>query len=96
MTQLEDKLCFLQYQLDGQILPSWFMIQVDLDKADLVAIKQQGMYWVHWMVHHYMDCLHIPTKESHDWLEVHKKTNDLMNPYGPIIPIMPRQHVAVL
>jgi hypothetical protein len=53
---------FFQHQPMGQMLPSWFMVQVNLDKTDLVAAKEQGVYWIHWMVRHFQDCLKRPTK----------------------------------
>jgi hypothetical protein len=92
----EDKVCFIAHQPDGQTIERWFLIQVDLDRMDPVAAKQQGVYWVHWMIRHYKDCLKQTIQECRYWPEVHERTQDPMNPYGRIIPVRPGKHTSIL
>jgi hypothetical protein len=62
-----------------------------------MAAKEQGIYWIHWMIRHFRDCLQMPMKECRYWPEVHEKTNDPNNPYGPIIPVRgPGRHETIL
>jgi hypothetical protein len=94
--QSTDKICFIQYQPDGQTTPRWFLVQVNLEQMDPVAAKQQGIYWVYWLIQHYQDCLKLPTGECRYWPEVHERTTDPKNPYGPIIPVRPGRHRTIL
>jgi hypothetical protein len=48
--RLKDKLCFIQYQPDGQTTLGWFIVQVNLDRTNPIAATQQGVYWVHWLI----------------------------------------------
>ena len=94
--QSSDKLCFFAHQPAGQTTEAWYLVQVNLEKTDPVSAKELGRYWVHWMICHHIDCRTKQTRECRFWPEVHVRTTGPLQPYGPIVPVRPGRHKAVL
>jgi hypothetical protein len=85
--QSRNKLCFFAHQPEGHITETWYLVQVNLDKTDLLAAKELGWYWVHWMICHHVDCLSKPTRLCRFWPEIHECATNPLQPYQRIIPV---------
>ena len=40
----KDKLCFIKHVAVGSAQDKWYLLQVDIDKSDLVIIRDYGVY----------------------------------------------------
>ena len=70
MKASHDQLCFIQYQMDGTMLPKWYLVQVNLDGTDLVLALTWGIYWCKWLVKCYKDSTKWLTWDCKFWPEV--------------------------
>ena len=52
-----DRLCFIQFQVEGTTSPSWYLVQVDLDETDPVLASTWGTYRCKWLTKCYKDSM---------------------------------------
>lgn len=85
----KDRLFFIKHLPDGQVLPTWYLVQVDLDETDPIVAKDWGIYHVRWYIRHHEDAKRRLQCNCRFWPEIHEIKSD--GTFGKLYPIRPHK-----
>ncbi len=83
----EDRLFIIAFKPPGAAFETWYVVQVDLDRCSVTAMRDYGTYRCRWYVRHWDDARRYPIRECRFWPEIHKCDPD--GTPGPIVPVKP-------
>ena len=72
---------------DGLAQDKWYLVQLDMENLEPVAMRECGVYHFWWYIRQYEDCTKHPTTECSFWPEI-IKTNQV-GTLGNILPVIP-------
>jgi hypothetical protein len=87
-----DKLFIIKHTPTGQVSPTWYVVQVDLDETDPIAAKDWGVYRARWYIRHHRDSKKNLHCNCRFWPEIHELNSD--NSFGPVYPVGPEKAEA--
>ena len=75
-------------------MPTWYVVQVDLDETDPLVAKDWGVYHVKWYIRHHEDAKSMLQCNCRFWPEIHEIIPD--GGFGPLYPVSPHKVAKTL
>ena len=72
----KDKLCFIRKISAGSTKDKWYLIQVDMDQYDMVALRDYGVYLWRCYTRHHEECTQHWKTECCLWTDIREMEQD--------------------
>ena len=89
ISQSQDTLLFVIHQHTGETTPQWFLVQVDLEISEELAMIDYGVYNCKWYIRNFEDCTLAPIAECRLWAQIRELKWD--GTIGKILSVAPQK-----